>query len=134
MGFIIGICAIILYHLISPADLLEHYQSSGEDIVGTIICLLGAVTFNIIIVKSQRFNFYIEITEGEIRFSVKGKLSIYETSNLKEYRFVRKYPFHREYVLLFADKRKIMIITKKEQKLKNTLNTLISKNDSLKKR
>lgn len=134
IGFIFNVGAIVLYHLSVPIGLFEHYQPNGGGIIVTSICLFGAVTFSIMIVKSQRFNYYIEITESEIRFSVKGKLNIYETSDLKEYRFVRKYPVHREYVLIFSDKRKIMIITKKEHELKNTLNTLISKSDSLKKR
>ncbi len=130
IGFIFGTCAIILYRFISPAELLDYYQPSGEDIIVTIVCLSFAIMFNVIIVKSERFDYYIKITENEIEFSSKGKITNYETSDLTEYKIFGKYVLYKEYVLIFTNQRKIMIITKKEQELKHMLDTLILKNIS----
>lgn len=127
VGFIFGTCAIVVYHFISPTELLDYYQPSGWDIIDTIVCLSFAIIFNVIIVKSERFNYYIKITENEIEFSLKGKITKYETSNLIEYKIVGKYVFYKEYVLIFANQIKIMIITKKEQELKHMLDILILK-------
>lgn len=127
LGFIFGVCIIIIYRIISLDSLLAYYQPSGEDIIVTIFCLLFGIMFNIMILKSERFNYSIEITKNEIKFFSKGKTYTYITSDLVEYKIIRKYALYKEYVLFFTNERKVMIITKKEQELKNSLNTLISK-------
>jgi hypothetical protein len=129
VGFIFGVCTIIIYRFIVPEVLLIHYQPSGEDIIITITCLIFAIVFNVMIIKSERFNYYIEITKNEIKFFSKGKLYIFLISDLLEYKTARKYAFYKEYILIFTNKRKILIITKQEQELKNVLSKLILSKD-----
>lgn len=59
IGFFFGMCSIVLYRFISPSVLLGYYQPSGEDIIVTIVCLLFAIIFTVIIKKLNRFNYYI---------------------------------------------------------------------------
>ena len=125
VGAAMGVFAIILYRLISPASLLAYYQPDGEDIIVTVLCSVFAICFNVFVVKAQRFKYYIMMTENEIKFFTKGKLYTYKIADLKKYEFVKEKQRATEIKLSFAGDIYVFIVTRKPQELKNILERII---------
>lgn len=128
IGFIAGLIAIVVYHIVKPAHLLETYQPNGEEFVATFLCFFSAIYFNVVLVKANNLNQAICISENEINFRVKHKLFKFNTQDLLDYRVIKKYIFHKEYILLFKHDQKLRMVSRKKKNIENVLNIIINEN------
>jgi len=128
IGFIAGLIAIVVYHIVKPAHLLETYRPNGEEFVATFLCFFSAIYFNIVLVKAKNIYQAICIGVNEINFRVNDKQFKFNTQDLLGYRVIKKYAFHKAYILLFQDDIRLRIVSSKKKNLEKVLDIIISDN------
>jgi hypothetical protein len=124
IGFVIGVIAIVIYHFIKPTGISEYYQPNGEEIVSTILCLVSAISFNILIVKLNYLNKSITITDDEIIIKTKHGYIQHQTDDLMNYQVGHHYLFYIEYLLNFKNKTSVSIVSIKKKEIQKILNSL----------
>jgi len=124
IGFVIGVIAIVIYHFIEPTGISEYYQPDGEEIVSTILCLVSAIAFNILIVKLNYLNQSISITDYEIIIKTKHEHIQHKTDNFMNYQVGHHYLFYIEYLLNFKDKTSVSIVSIKKNEIQKILNSI----------
>ncbi|MBI9008806.1 MAG: hypothetical protein JEZ05_02135 [Tenericutes bacterium] len=115
IGFVIGVCAIIVYHIIKPIDVLEIYQPKGEEFLITIICMVFSILFG---VSAYRLNNYVQsihIDKSDIRLVVKKKEITLCKSDLENFQIRINYLFQIEYILNFKNITNVLIISSKRR-------------------
>jgi hypothetical protein len=124
IGFVIGVIAIVIYHFIKPTWISEYYQPNGEEFISTLLCLISAISFNILIVKLNYLNQSIKITDNEIIIKIKHKQIKYQTDDLMNYQAGHHYLFYKEYLLNFNDKTSVYIVSIKKNEIQKILNAI----------
>lgn len=130
IGFIFGVGAIIIYHIIKPEEMMQYYNLYGSEFIITPLCLVVAIISNVLIIKLNYFNQSVSITYSEIIIKRKSEQMIFQTKDLLSFRITYKYLFYKEYTLLFKEKRSISIISNNRSNIQDTLNSIIKENDS----
>ena len=117
-GTLIGICGMIGFSCFIPADSPAHNDPTSEQFFMLafmlVFCLVLAIP-GIIIIKAEKFKYYIAITEDELTF-FSNKQYKYNTADLKAYEQTKKNFGFTEYRLRFANDNVVLISTRKAQK------------------
>lgn len=127
IGFAIGVIANVVYHFFKPTWIFEYYQPNGEEIVVTILCLVSAIFFNILIVKLNYLNLSIKITGNEIIIKTKHQYIKHQINDLVSYQVGHQYLFYVEYILNFNDKTRVSIISMRKNEILKILNSIATK-------
>lgn len=125
IGFICGIGAIIIYHVVKPVDVLAVYHPKGEEFVGTIISSIFLGYFAVLYYKSKRHIKSICINESEIRLVIMNTERVFKKSDFISFQISKIYMFHVECVLNFKDVPNIVIVSQKKKKISQVLKEII---------
>lgn len=128
IGFICGMSAIIVYHVIKPVDLLAQYHSKGEEFVGTITSSIFLVYFAVLSYRSKNHVQSICINESKVKLVIRNKERVFYKSDFISFQVSRNYLFYVEYILNFKDMTNIMIVSQKKNNISNILNEIIKHN------
>lgn len=128
IGFVCGISAIIVYHIIKPIDILTVYQPKGEEFISTAICSIFLVYFTILIFKSKYHIKSICINKSEVRLVIMNTEKVFNKSDFISFRISRNYMFHVEYILNFKALPNIVLVSQKRRNISAILKEVIKHN------
>ncbi|XMB71517.1 hypothetical protein RJI07_05220 [Mycoplasmatota bacterium WC30] len=128
IGFICGISAIIIYHVIKPIDVLAVYHPKGEEFVGTIISSIFIVYFAVLSYRSKYHIKSICINDSEIKLVIMNTEKVFKKSDFISFRISRSYMFHVEYILNFKDISNVIIVSQKKKNIPHIFNEIIKYN------
>lgn len=123
IGAVIGTISIIIFSLIVPVDSLMHTSITLDKVLTIVFCLMMAIIFNVFIARSNKFKYYIEITNDNIKIFIKDEVKIYSTSGFTDYIIVKEHSSYSEFKLQF-DSNQIFITTRKQNELKKALDKI----------
>ena len=123
IGAVISSIIMLTLSIIDHVESQVHTSITLERVLTNAFYLIMAIILNVYVANADKFRYYIEITNDNIKIFIKDEVKIYSTLDFKDYIIVKEHTTYSKFKLQF-DLNDVFITTRKPNELKLALDRL----------